>query len=130
MACGNMHSWWLVLVLVTVVGFHKEHHVYNVYYNCWEFFSEKTAKKIDLLVSYAALWDHDLCVAWYPYVWFVIFQALAAACKTVDCLKTVHHLQAYFLLVGDTESKYISPNYLVKVINLGHFITIPIYHSK
>lgn len=30
-------------------------------------------------------------------------QALAAACKTVDCLKTVHHLQAYFLLVGDTE---------------------------
>lgn len=30
-------------------------------------------------------------------------QALAAASKTVDCLKAVHHLQAYFLLVGDTE---------------------------
>ncbi|KAL2892212.1 Acyl-coenzyme A thioesterase 8 [Bienertia sinuspersici] len=30
-----------------------------------------------------------------------IGQALAAASKTVDCLKIVHHLQAYFLLVGD-----------------------------
>lgn len=28
-------------------------------------------------------------------------QALAAASKTVDCLKILHHLQAYFLLVGD-----------------------------
>ncbi|GFP97297.1 acyl-coa thioesterase 2 [Phtheirospermum japonicum] len=28
-------------------------------------------------------------------------QALAAACKTVDCLKIVHSLHAYFLLVGD-----------------------------
>ncbi|XP_074273025.1 acyl-CoA hydrolase 2-like [Silene latifolia] len=27
--------------------------------------------------------------------------ALAAASKTVDCLKIAHHLQAYFLLVGD-----------------------------
>ncbi|KAL9234471.1 hypothetical protein vseg_009341 [Gypsophila vaccaria] len=30
-----------------------------------------------------------------------IGHALAAASKTVDCLKIVHHLQAYFLLVGD-----------------------------
>ncbi|KAL6498809.1 Acyl-CoA hydrolase 2 [Orobanche gracilis] len=30
-------------------------------------------------------------------------QALAAACKTVDCLKIVHSLHAYFLLVGDFE---------------------------
>ncbi|GAB4861769.1 Acyl-CoA hydrolase 2, variant 2 [Ancistrocladus abbreviatus] len=30
-----------------------------------------------------------------------IGQALAAASKTVDYLKVVHHLQAYFLLVGD-----------------------------
>ncbi|XP_021767064.1 uncharacterized protein LOC110731525 [Chenopodium quinoa] len=30
-----------------------------------------------------------------------IGQAVAAASKTVDCLKIVHHLQAYFLLVGD-----------------------------
>ncbi|XP_057805634.1 acyl-CoA hydrolase 2 isoform X2 [Salvia miltiorrhiza] len=28
-------------------------------------------------------------------------QALAAACKTVDCLKIVHSLHAYFLLLGD-----------------------------
>ncbi|XP_051132692.1 acyl-CoA hydrolase 2-like isoform X2 [Andrographis paniculata] len=28
-------------------------------------------------------------------------QALAAACKTVDSLKTVHSLHAYFLLIGD-----------------------------
>ncbi|PIM99965.1 Acyl-CoA thioesterase [Handroanthus impetiginosus] len=28
-------------------------------------------------------------------------QALAAACKTVDCLKIVHSLHAYFLLIGD-----------------------------
>ncbi|XP_074273030.1 acyl-CoA hydrolase 2-like isoform X5 [Silene latifolia] len=31
----------------------------------------------------------------------LIGHALAAASKTVDCSKTVHHLQAYFLLVGD-----------------------------
>ncbi|XP_057533535.1 acyl-CoA hydrolase 2-like isoform X2 [Amaranthus tricolor] len=30
-----------------------------------------------------------------------IGQALAAATKTIDCLKFLHHLQAYFLLVGD-----------------------------
>lgn len=30
-----------------------------------------------------------------------IGQALAAASKTVDCLKIAHHLQAYFILVGD-----------------------------
>ncbi|CAO2835633.1 unnamed protein product [Amaranthus hypochondriacus] len=30
-----------------------------------------------------------------------IGQALAAATKTIDCLKVLHHLQAYFLLVGD-----------------------------
>ncbi|KAG6402691.1 hypothetical protein SASPL_134895 [Salvia splendens] len=28
-------------------------------------------------------------------------QALAAACKTVDCLKIIHSLHAYFLLLGD-----------------------------
>ncbi|KAG8363319.1 hypothetical protein BUALT_Bualt19G0010000 [Buddleja alternifolia] len=28
-------------------------------------------------------------------------QALAAACKTVDCLKIAHSLHAYFLLIGD-----------------------------
>ncbi|KAH9610662.1 hypothetical protein KSS87_006019 [Heliosperma pusillum] len=32
-----------------------------------------------------------------------IGHALAAASKTVDCLKIVHHLQAYFLLVGDCD---------------------------
>ena len=32
-------------------------------------------------------------------------QALAAASKTVDCLKVVHSLHAYFLLVGDFNSK-------------------------
>ncbi|KAL8166961.1 hypothetical protein V2J09_008460 [Rumex salicifolius] len=30
-------------------------------------------------------------------------QALAAASKTVDCLKIFHHFQAYFLLVGDLD---------------------------
>ncbi|KAI9180668.1 hypothetical protein LWI28_007046 [Acer negundo] len=34
-------------------------------------------------------------------------QALAAASKTVDCLKVVHSLHSYFLLVGDFNSKYI-----------------------
>lgn len=34
-------------------------------------------------------------------------QALAAASKTVDCLKVVHSLHAYFLLVGDFDSKCI-----------------------
>lgn len=33
-------------------------------------------------------------------------QALAAACKTVDCLKIVHSLHAYFLLLGDFNSMY------------------------
>ncbi|KAK1373906.1 Cyclic nucleotide-binding domain-containing protein [Heracleum sosnowskyi] len=32
-----------------------------------------------------------------------IGQALAAACKTVDCLKIVHSLHAYFLRAGDNE---------------------------
>lgn len=32
-------------------------------------------------------------------------QALAAASKTVDSLKIVHSLHAYFLLVGDLDSK-------------------------
>ncbi|KAH9610271.1 hypothetical protein KSS87_022574 [Heliosperma pusillum] len=32
-----------------------------------------------------------------------IGHALAAASKSVDCLKIVHHLQAYFLLVGDCD---------------------------
>lgn len=32
-------------------------------------------------------------------------QALAAASKTVDCLKIVHSLHAYFLLVGDFNSE-------------------------
>ena len=35
-------------------------------------------------------------------------QAVAAASKTVDCLKVVHSLHAYFLLTGDVDSKYIS----------------------
>ena len=35
-----------------------------------------------------------------------ILQALAAASKTVDCLKVVHSLHVYFLLVGDFDSKY------------------------
>ena len=34
-------------------------------------------------------------------------QALAAASKTVDCLKLVHSLHVYFLLVGDFDSEYI-----------------------
>lgn len=33
-------------------------------------------------------------------------QALAAASKTVDCLKIVHSLHAYFLLLGDFNSTY------------------------
>lgn len=36
-----------------------------------------------------------------------IMQALAAASKTVDYLKIVHSLHAYFLLVGDFNSKYL-----------------------
>lgn len=36
---------------------------------------------------------------------FFTSQALAAASKTVDCLKIVHSLHAYFLLVGDFDSK-------------------------
>ena len=34
-------------------------------------------------------------------------QALAAASKTVDHLKVVHSLHAYFLLIGDLDRKYI-----------------------
>lgn len=33
-------------------------------------------------------------------------QAAAAASKTVDCLKVIHSLHVYFLLVGDLISKY------------------------
>lgn len=33
-------------------------------------------------------------------------QAAAAASKTVDCLKVIHSLHVYFLLVGDFNSKY------------------------
>lgn len=40
-------------------------------------------------------------------------QALAAASKTVDCLKILHHLQAYFLLVGDYDSEYTELLWLV-----------------
>ncbi|CAI9101828.1 OLC1v1039244C2 [Oldenlandia corymbosa var. corymbosa] len=36
-----------------------------------------------------------------------IGQALAAASKTVDCLKIVHSLHAYFLLVGDVDMPII-----------------------
>ena len=32
-------------------------------------------------------------------------QALAAALKTVDCLKMVHSLHAFFLVAGDINSK-------------------------
>lgn len=39
-------------------------------------------------------------------------QALAAASKTVDCLKIVHSLHAYFLLVGDFNSKYLFTRYM------------------
>lgn len=35
-------------------------------------------------------------------------QALAAASKTVDCLKLVHSIHAYFLLVGDLDSECLS----------------------
>jgi len=34
-------------------------------------------------------------------------QALAAASKSVDCLKVVHSLHAYFILAGDLESKHV-----------------------
>ncbi|KAJ4954808.1 hypothetical protein NE237_011591 [Protea cynaroides] len=37
----------------------------------------------------------------------MIGQALAAASKTVDCLKLVHSLHSYFLLVGDLEMPII-----------------------
>lgn len=35
-------------------------------------------------------------------------QAMAAASKTVDCLKLVHSIHAYFLLVGDVDSECLS----------------------
>lgn len=47
---------------------------------------------------------------WLAFHFFQIWcyvQALAAASKTVDCLKIVHSLHAYFLLIGDFNSKYI-----------------------
>jgi acyl-CoA thioesterase len=34
-------------------------------------------------------------------------QALAAASKTVDCLKMVHSLHAIFLIAGDNNSKVL-----------------------
>lgn len=34
-------------------------------------------------------------------------QALAAASRSVDCLKVVHSFHAYFILVGDLHSKHV-----------------------
>lgn len=40
-------------------------------------------------------------------------QALAAASKTVDCLKLVHSFHCYFLLIGDFDSKSISVSFRI-----------------
>lgn len=37
----------------------------------------------------------------------LVIQALAAASKTVDCLKVVHSMHCYFLQVGDFDCKCI-----------------------
>lgn len=47
------------------------------------------------------------CTSGFLYFLLLVaydMQALAAASKTVDCLKLVHSLHAYFLLVGDFDS--------------------------
>lgn len=51
-------------------------------------------------------------------------QALAAATKTVDCLKLVHSLHAHFLLVGDFNSKYMSLIYEDENLKCGGDINI------
>ncbi|KAF8413171.1 hypothetical protein HHK36_001147 [Tetracentron sinense] len=64
--------------------------------------------RVDLIVSLSSVW-------WFKHEFLNILtlktvhdlQALAAASKTVDCLKLVHSLHSYFLLVGDLNSKYI-----------------------
>ncbi|KAH0970617.1 hypothetical protein GBA52_022773 [Prunus armeniaca] len=50
--------------------------------------------------------------------------ALAAATKTVDCLKLVHSLHAHFLLVGDFNSKYMSLIYEDENLKCGGDINI------
>lgn len=48
-------------------------------------------------------------------------QALAAASKTVDCLKIVHSLHAYFLLLGDFNSMYpLKLSFLIVYIFLAN----------
>ncbi|XP_047324200.1 acyl-CoA hydrolase 2-like [Impatiens glandulifera] len=44
----------------------------------------------------------------------IMGQALAAATKTVDCLKLVHSLHAYFLLVGDVDLPIMYEVYQVR----------------
>lgn len=44
----------------------------------------------------------------------LVGQALAAASKTVDCLKVVHSLHSYFLLVGDFNSPILYQVYRVR----------------
>lgn len=36
--------------------------------------------------------------------YFLFLQALAAACKTVDCFKLAHSLHAVFIVAGDINS--------------------------
>ena len=48
----------------------------------------------------------DPCIISNGLHYVLIFvQALAAASKTVDCLKLVHSLHAIFLIAGDNNSK-------------------------
>ena len=49
-------------------------------------------------------------------------QALAAACKTVDCLKIIHSLHAYFLLLGDFNSTYPCLFNILNILNISTFI--------
>lgn len=42
--------------------------------------------------------------AFLKFIIIYYFQALAAASKTVDCLKLVHSLHGYFLLAADLTS--------------------------
>ncbi|RVX09930.1 hypothetical protein CK203_012817 [Vitis vinifera] len=57
---------------------------------------------------------------WKGFGGQLLGQALAAASKTVDCLKVVHSLHAYFLLVGDF-NRHASVN-LVNTEALSSFI--------
>lgn len=56
------------------------------------------------IVGYHCLPLYVCVIAYFSLVAKVV-QALAAASKTVECLKTVHSLHAYFLLVGDFDSE-------------------------